>query len=253
MQQKKDYSQLLQRRQFNPLLDIEEDKIYLSILGNTIGTQGNFIALTGLPKAGKSTFVSAIISAAITGNEQLGIKAHTYENNFRICLIDTEQSAFDFNRTVKRVEKFTNYDRIGVFKFFDAFLFSGDSANDILNAINEYLKAAQNLSILIIDGILDLIDNMNDEGASKRLIRTLKRWARKYGILIITVLHLGKKDQNSIGHIGSASDRYAQSTLTIEKNKIGNFEIKPKFLRSAKDFDTIEITYSTNMQNYVRI
>jgi len=66
---------------------------------------------------------------------------------------------------------------------------------------------------------------MNDEGASKRLIRQLKRWARKYGILIITVLHLGKKDMSSIGHIGSASDRYAQSTLTIEKNKFGQSTI----------------------------
>lgn len=253
MQTNKDYSQLLQRRQFNPLLDITEDKVYLSIEGNTIGTQGNFIALTGLPKAGKSTFVSAIIAAGITGIDTLGFKVHTYENNFKIALFDTEQSAYDFNRTVKRVEKFTNYDRQGVFKFFDAFLFSGDSASDIMQAINHYLKTAENIGILIIDGILDLIDNMNDEGASKRLIRQLKRWARKYGILIITVLHLGKKDMTSIGHIGSASDRYAQSTLTIEKNKIGNFECKPKFLRSAKDFETIEVMYSNNLNTYVRI
>ena len=251
--QQKDYGQLLQRRQFNHLLDIAEDKVYLSIDGNTIGTQGNFIALTGLPKAGKSTFVSAIIAAGITGIDTLNFKVHTYENNFRIALFDTEQSAYDFNRTVKRVEKFSNYDRPGVFKFFDAFLFSGDSAADIMQAINHYLKTAENIGILIIDGILDLIDNMNDESASKRLIRQLKRWARKYGILIITVLHLGKKDMSSIGHIGSASDRYAQSTLTIEKNKIGNFECRPKFLRSAKDFETIEIMYSNNLNTYVRI
>jgi len=72
-------------------------------------------------------------------------------------------------------------------------------------------------------------------------------------ILIITILHLGKKDNSSIGHIGSASDRYAQSTLLVEKTKEGTFICAPKFLRSAKDFEIIEIKYSEEQKKFIQI
>jgi archaellum biogenesis ATPase FlaH len=178
---------------------------------------------------------------------------HAYEDKFKIALFDTEQSPYDFSRSVARIQKFTLYDQPGIFKFFDAFLLREDSSQNILRLIDTYLNQTPELAILIIDGLLDLIESMNDETASKRLITTLKRWGKKHNILIITVLHLGKKDQSSIGHIGSASDRYAQSTLLVEKTKNGTFTCAPKFLRSAKDFNTIEIIYSEQSKNFIQI
>jgi predicted kinase len=252
------YAEILPKRKFDHTTAVVQDKIYFTIDNGidepaVIGTAGNFIALTGLPKAGKSTFVSALISSFITGKPHFTFNLKSYQDKYKIAVFDTEQSPFDFNRTIYRIERFTNYDRAGIFKFFDAYLTREDNSSDILRLINEYLKQTPECAILIIDGILDLIDNMNDEGASKRLIRVLKKLGKKYDILIITVLHLGKKDNSSIGHIGSASDRYAQSTLLIEKTKEGTFTCVPKFLRSAKDFETIEIKYSEEKKIFVQI
>ena len=244
---------ILESRRFNHKTHVIPDKIYLTIQDNVIGTASNFIAITGLPKTSKSTIISAMISSFISGVEVLDFKLNSYSDKFRIALFDTEQSPYDFSRSVKRIGNFTKYDPAGIFKFFDAFLLREDSSNNIMKLIDQYLKTTPDLAILIIDGMLDLIDNMNDEGASKKLIRQIKKWGKKYDILIITVLHLGKKDQSSIGHIGSASDRYAQSTLLVEKTKTGTFTCAPKFLRSAKDFNTIEIIYSETAKNFILV
>jgi hypothetical protein len=247
------YADILEKRRFNHTTHVKPDKIYFTIQDNVIGTASNFVAVTGLPKTSKSTIISALISSFITGKPILDFKLHAHEDKYKIALFDTEQSPYDFSRSVNRIQKFTGYDQPGIFKFFDAFLCREDNSTNILRLIDTYLNSTPELAILIIDGLLDLIESMNDEAASKRLITILKRWGKKHDILIITVLHLGKKDQSSIGHIGSASDRYAQSTLLIEKTKTGTFTCAPKFLRSAKDFNTIEISYSEQSKNFIQI
>jgi hypothetical protein len=247
------FADILETRRFNHTTHVIPDKVYFTIQENIIGTATNFVALTGLPKTSKSTIISAFIASFITGRAVLDFKLQAHEDKFKIALFDTEQSAYDFSRSVTRIQKFTGYDTAGIFQFFDAFLCREDNSQNILRLIDTYLNQTPNLAILIIDGLLDLIDSMNDETASKRLITTLKRWGKKHNILIITVLHLGKKDQSSIGHIGSASDRYAQSTLLVEKTKNGTFTCSPKFLRSAKDFNTIEIQYSDISKNFIQV
>lgn len=246
---KKNYSELLQLRKFDHSAPIQKDKIYFKIDNNVIGTAGNFITFSGLPKAGKSTFISAIIASAITRQPVFNFSIDLFlDHKSKIALFDTEQGVFDFQRTTARIRHLAKSDYID--QHFDSFLLREDNSTDILYLINTYLNENPNCGIIIIDGILDCIDNMNDEGASKRLIRTLKRWAVKHDILIITVLHLGKKDLSSIGHIGSASDRYAQSTLLVEKTKQGTYTCSAKYLRSAKDFNTIELFFNEEHKHY---
>ena len=247
------YAEILEKRRFSDKTIITEDRLYFTIQDNIIGTSGNFISISGLQKAGKSTFISAIISSAITGRAVWDFKINAYKDKFRVCLFDTEQSNGDFNRSITRIQKLTNYDKAGIFQFFDSFLCREDSPDEILKLIEYYITQTPELSVLIIDGILGIVNSMNDEIESNRIIRTLKRWASQHNILIISVLHLGKKDQLSLGHIGSASDRYSQSTLIIEKSKTGSFICSPKYLRSAKDFEPIEIMYNEQLKKYIKI
>lgn len=239
----KKFLDLIQTKKFDFQKPAIPDKIYLKINDSIIGTTGNFITLTGLPKAGKSAFISCIIASAVSKSSDIddvfGFKFIKHKGKEKIILFDTEQGNFDFQNQIKRIKSLSQNSNIE--KNFEAFLFREDDAKNIIAMIHFYLKTVKNVGAIIIDGLLDLIDNMNDEGASKRLIRTLKRWAVKNDILIITVLHLGKKDLSSIGHIGSACDRYAQSVLSIEKTKDGNYRCASKFLRSSKDFEPVEI------------
>ena len=253
MKPKINYSELLSARRFNDTTNCEPEEIHFVINDSVIGTAGNFVSLVGLPKAGKSTFLSAIIASAISNKIVFDFKIFTKPGSGRgrVCLFDTEQSGYDFNKTIKRIKNLSGVKDI--YKRFDCFTVREDYSNDILKMIFTYLKNTPECEILIIDGLLDLIDNFNDESASKALIKYLRRWSKQFNCLIITVLHLGKKDGHSLGHLGSFSDRYAQSTLVIEKTKAGTLALSPKYMRSSKDFNPIEIIYNEATKNYRQV
>jgi hypothetical protein len=61
-------------------------------------------------------------------------------------------------------------------------------------------------------------------------------------VLLITVLHQSKSNLSTTGHIGSASDRFAQSTLDIIKEKEKNtYVLASRFMRSDADFEPITL------------
>jgi archaellum biogenesis ATPase FlaH len=143
---------------------------------------------------------------------------------------------------MERIRKFIRIDRLP--PRLDAFNVREDNNIVILSYITAYLDINPDCSVVIVDGILDLIINYNDETESRRLIQFFKMITKKYNILVITVLHLGKKDNHTLGTLGSASYRYAQSTLVIEKNKENQtFTIQSRFMRSDLDFDPIAIQF----------
>lgn len=248
------YADNLSTRKFNAQTLVTPEKIYLSMRAeaNIIGTAGNLVAFTGLPKAGKSTFLSFCIASAISGEKVNGFKVHRHEGKEKICLIDTEQSPGDFARKVNIIKKICwNAGHEGdIFKNFDAYLLSDFSAGQIVMSIAAYLHSNKNCGVLIIDGLLDCLDNMNDESKSKKLVRYLKKLAKQHDCLLIGVLHLGKKDKLSLGHLGSSVDRAAQSVIQIEKTKDNTFKAIPQLLRSCGTFHEIEIGWNEEEMRY---
>ena len=58
------------------------------------------------------------------------------------------------------------------------------------------------------------------------------------------VLHLSKNAGETLGHLGSNTDRWAQSTMTIKRVKeTGQLVLEPKFLRSSEDFEPVAISW----------
>lgn len=247
------YAELLNNCRIDDNYTFKDDNIYLSIGESIIGSSGNFVTITGLPGTSKSTFISAIISSAISEAEVLKFKALCqYQNKNRIALFDTEQLGLDLERKLNIIRKFSRKKEI--FTNFDLFSVVEHEGKTILNLIVTYLKNTPECAILIIDGLLDLANGLfNDERESNKLIRSIRKIAKKYDILIITVLHLGKKDGLALGHLGSASTRYCQSELEVSKTKEGTYKCIAKKTRSAPGFDDIEMRYSEIHKNFILI
>ena len=246
------YAQLLNNCRINDSTPVPDDNIYLSIGQNIIGSTGNFVTFTGLPGASKSTFICAVVASAVSRAEVLNFKAITYEHKNRVCLFDTEQMGLDLHRKIGIIKRLAR--RTNIYENFDLFSVVEHEGKTIIQLILTYLKNTPECAILIIDGLLDLANGMfNDERESTKLIKALRQIAKKYDILIITVLHLGKKDQTALGHLGSASTRYCQSELEISKTKDGTYKCVAKKTRSAKGFDDIEIMYSEIEKNFTLI
>lgn len=244
---------ILQKCKIDGSTPIPDDKIYFVIQNKCIGSTGNFVSIVGAAKSGKSNFISSIIAAGISKKEIFGINILTYPhlNKTKICLFDTEQSSFDFQNKAKQIKRLAKTDDI--YKNLDVFSVVEYSSNTILNLIKTYLDNNNNCAVLIIDGLLDLIENMNNEIEAKKVIKFIRKLAKKHDMIIITVLHLSKKDKMSIGHIGSSSDRYAQSTLEVEKTKDNTFTLSPKLLRSAGWFDPIELSWNDDKKTFTHI
>lgn len=250
---KKDYTELLQLCRIDGDTIPKDENIYLTIDNNVIGTAGNFISFVGLPKSSKSTFICGVIASAIARTQIYGFNVLTYPHlkKTRIALFDTEQSGYDFNNKAKLIKKLSN--QKDIYKKLDVFSVLEYEAYDILSMVNTYLKSTPDCAVIIIDGILDCISNFNDERESKRLIKILRKWAKVHDILIIIVLHLGKKDNMAIGHIGSASSRYCQSELEIAKTKNNTYTCSGKMLRSSGFFTPIEIMYSDIEKTFIQL
>lgn len=239
-----DLHEKLKTRKYQGNHKPKEENIIFTIRGKNIGTSQSFVCFQGLPKAGKSTFITSAVASAFTTFDIYQMKISFLKDRKRICYIDTESSDFDYYRVLERIRSQIITDQLP--HNFDSFLFREDSPQDILQMIEIYLNENIDCSVLVIDGILDLISDFNSVEQSFYLIQWLKKITKKHDLLILCVLHLGKKDQFSIGHIGSYLDRKSQSVIKIEKNKDQKtIDLIPTFLRSSEDFDPVSIMYES--------
>ena len=233
------YEQLWSRR-FDQDYIPPPDHRTLTIRDKLVGSLSNFVVFSGLPKTGKTTYISALIASALHPGDFFKIKLNMPSERRRIAYFDTESSMYDHYRTIERVKYFSCWNNLP--SVFDSFILRQDNHRAIQMYIDVYLKNNPDCSVLIVDGLLDLILNYNNEEECKELIQFMKRVTFQYNVLLITVLHLGKKDKETLGHLGSATDRYAQSTVLIEKDKnTQSYNLSSKFMRSDVDFDPVSI------------
>lgn len=243
-----DIVKVLNSRHFIENYEPPHENILLSIENKNIGSAGNFVIISGLPKAGKSTFLNSFISSNFKKEEIFGIELITNE---KIGYFDTESNQTDFYNNLKRIKYMA---KIKIFPTnFNAYNTRIDSTETNKILIEAYILIHKP-KIVFIDGLLDLLNNYNDEKESRELIVWLKKITSEYNILIIGVVHTGKKDNHTLGHFGSMVDRYAQSVLEVVKDKENNiFTLKSKYLRSANDFNDINIMYDENTNKYIQV
>ena len=235
-------TELLAKRQYNPdYIPKKEDIIFtIGTPARTTGSLENFLTLSGLPKAGKSTFVAAIVASAFVPYDIFTMKIHLPKDRKKICYFDTESSDYDFYRQINKIKGFAEIAALP--NYFNAYQVREDGSGIIRKMIEEYLSKNEDCSVIIIDGLLDLLVNYNDERESSLLTKWLKKITKVYNVLLITVLHQSKSNLSTTGHIGSASDRFAQSTLDIVKDKERNcYVLTSRFMRSDMDFDPITL------------
>jgi predicted kinase len=242
MQQIINYGEILQSRKYDRTKAVKQQHITFTIQEKIIAQLGSYCVFTGQAKSGKSTFISATIASAYLPDFQdnFGIKLNLPKDRRRIGYFDTESAEYDFYKQIDKIKYFCLKNSLP--KEIDAFNTREDAPKTIRELITEYLKTTPECSVLVIDGFLDLCFNYNDEVETRLLTNWFKKITKEYNITIIGVLHTGKGSGETLGHLGSNTDRWANSTLIVEKDKqTKQFILKSKFLRSSEDFEPISI------------
>ena len=225
----------------------EQEPEVLSIGGVAIGTLGNFSASIGKAKSKKTFNVSAMVAAALSGKEVLNYTTDFPDGKNRILYIDTEQSQnhcmIVMHRIMKLAELPTNEDC-------DRFYFLAlrkFNPKERLAIIDDAISQIEGLGFVVIDGIRDLMYDINSPSESTDLINLLMRWSSGYNLHIHTVLHLNKGDDNTRGHIGTELNNKAETVLQITKSQQdGNIsEVKAMHIRD-REFDPFAFRINDN-------
>lgn len=233
---------------------VDESKFVMYVNSKKVGSVGNFICITGKPKARKSVFAYAILSSAITRMEMLGIGIRLPDDRQDIVLVDTEQDRNDILLGMQRLKRQTKLPSLKHIKNLFVYSVSILEPALIIAFMTNLFKKNNHIGIVVIDGLLDLINDMNDIKESRKLMQHLKIWAIENQCLIVTILHQSKSANFSIGHLGSFADRKAQAVLQVEKSKDEEQSIlSAQYMRSDRNFDEVVIEYDVFAQCYVKI
>ncbi|WP_043588481.1 BT4734/BF3469 family protein [Geminisphaera colitermitum] len=195
-------------------------------LGDTIiCTPGNLTTILAQAKVGKSAFVQAGMAAAMTLSETtadtLGIKGRN-EDGKAFIYIDTEQAPYDFWHGIDRARKRALLQDVPAWVY--AHGIAGFTTTDARRAVEIRMHDAymdcEGIQAVIIDGVADLVNDVNDAEECSQLVAELHRLAIHYDCPIICVIHRNegeKADSTARGHLGKQFIRKAQTNLLMEK------------------------------------
>lgn len=213
-----------------------------------IATFDNFSVTIGKAKSKKTYNVSAMSAACISNSTVLKYRANLPEGKRKVLYFDTEQSRYHCHNVLERVLKLaklpssTDTDKI---KFIGLREYSPSLR---ISLIDYALRTYRGYGFVVIDGIRDLMYDINNCKEATDVMTLLMKWTSKYNLHIHCILHQNKNDSNSRGHIGTELENKAETVLTIAKDNNNSIisEVTPKHMR-AKEFSSF--AFSINDQS----
>lgn len=197
----------------------EQSPAVLRVDGSVIGTLGNFSASIGKAKSKKTFNVAALTAAALTNGSVLHYRASFPEEKRGILYIDTEQGRPHCQQVLRRILRLAglpeerdpdNLVMLTLRKF---------PPDMRLAIVDHAIGTIPHLGLVIIDGIRDLLYDINSPKEATDIISRFMQWTDDRQIHIHTILHQNKNDENARGHIGTELNNKAETVMQIEVDK----------------------------------
>lgn len=187
---------------------------------SAIATLGNFSASTGKAKSKKTFNVSALVAASLANGQVLNYRANLPEGKRRILYVDTEQSRFHCHNVLERILRLAGLPTSCDSENLDFICLREYSPVVRMQVIDFALEQDGGYGLVIIDGIRDLMLDINNAAESVAVINKMMEWSSRYNLHIHCVLHLNKGDNNVRGHIGTEMGNKAETVLVISKSDL---------------------------------
>lgn len=181
----------------------------------TIFTEGNISVIKGIAKSRKS-FAVAMFTAAALSDYPIYRKFISVPKKF-VIYFDTEQSKFYVQQAMYRINAMSNGN--GFNTRFYCFGLRQYTPSERLELIEYVFNNFKKLGFVVIDGIRDLIKDINSPEESTMISSKLLKWSDQTGAHILTVLHENPSDGKLRGHIGTELMNKAETILKVEKVK----------------------------------
>lgn len=187
----------------------------------TISTPGNLTAISAAIKAGKSAVIGAMLASVMTKGRDGDMLGFTSRNPKGHALLhfDSEQSPEDHWHAVDRSLK-----RAGLASpppWFYSYCLTGFGCEKAWECVQQAARTATathgGMHSILIDGVADLVHNVNDPSECNDFVASLHDMAIKSDCPIIGIIHTNPGSDKTRGHLGSQLERKAETNLRLEK------------------------------------
>lgn len=231
----------------NPAQKYERDTPIMCYNGTAFATLRNFSVVIGLPKSRKTWFsqmVAGSFLAAQLGNKYddklAGEKIN--DGNASVLIIDTEQGDYRAAKMQSTIATIAGLSTEQVGKYLTT-LSMRKFGSDISFIATVAKMIQQRPSLVIIDGIADLVTNPNDPAQSAIISQFLLQASATYNCHIMVVIHANQnavnKDKDDAmsrgrGHLGSDLERKSEANISLKKPE-SDSTVTNVFFTSTRD------------------
>jgi len=204
-----------------------------------IGTYGNFSFLQAAPKTKKTFLVSLLASVYLGNNNHFGGGLRGHRENKDLIHIDTEQGKWHAQKVFKRV---LDMNTVDYSKNYYTFGLRSIGYKERIQFIEYCLEhKVENAGLLIIDGIADLVSDVNNLEKSNACVQKLMEWSAKYKVHIMCVIHSNFGSDKPTGH-----------QIQLEINTVNDEMVTVKCKRS-RGFPFDKFSFRINKQGQPEI
>jgi len=194
----------LERRRITPQTELQQMEFLFRLHGKPCFARGELTGLSGKAKSGK-TFVSSILMALCFRSQLLSVE-RIEQKKLHVLWYDTEQSEESTQDILRnRIIPLTGIpEDLFPMDMLDVFNVRGEQYADRL-ALLELAVERYQPDLVILDGIRDLVADINDGVVAQDTVERLMRLASQNRCAIVCVLHQNKsqEDRNLRGWIGT--------------------------------------------------
>lgn len=190
---------------------------------------GELVGITGKAKQGKSMLVYLLTSVLLS--RRVGVIEYL-QDDFKAFLFDTEQSKCEIRNGLIRAYKRAGLHAYNYDSRLTAFYLRPLTVETRREVIGEAI-IKEKPDIVFIDGVRDLLYDINNVGETAKLVNWLLRLISECGCTIIYVLHQNKSDTNLRGHLGTELLNKAADCFSVVKGD-GIFSVTSVASRNAQ-------------------
>ena len=224
----------------------ERPPVLFSFDGHPLLTLQNISVISGKAKSRKSGFASVLAAMTINPNSHRAgewnrmraerLKADRPWQRSGVLLFDTEQASYHAWAMARRILHMAGRDDNGG-DALRAFALRDFHPSQRLQFIAETIaRHAAECSLIIIDGVRDVVLNINSEDEATLMNGWLLSVSKRHNVHIICVLHENKGTDTLRGHIGTELQNKSEAVFTVAKGTT----------KSTRDISAVETTVSRN-------
>ncbi len=197
-------------------------KEVLRLNGGIWGTMGNFTVVTGKAKSKKTFLITAAVAAAVGAKVVINNIEGRLPAGSKIIWFDTEQGKYHITKAARRAVEIAGLapDTVNM----EVYALRQIKTAYRLQFIDDMISNNKGIKLVVIDGIRDILNDINSPEEAMRISDYLLRWTenKDNDLHIICVLHTNKTDGNLRGHIGTELLNKSETVIDVsldEKNK----------------------------------